>query len=187
MPAKCVGICKIHIKLNCPRKRLKRLFMLFLQWVAVSKNTPSFRSQQWSLECIIADIGQVNLFLQMPKTSGIVLKTLKSVRFKLKHFLVHLLSLCPLRHFKVASRNLAKDPACCLLFLWKTFELRYRIRAFEITHQLVSDSNISEKCDKVMLLGLLLTLHRSLLDLKEMCTNLLTCRYLPTRRTLNIA
>lgn len=89
--------------------------MFFLQGVAVAEDAPRFRSKYASVECVVADVAEVYLFLLVPETGRIVLKPFKAIGIELKHLLVGLLALSPLAHFKVAPCDLGTDPASLLL------------------------------------------------------------------------
>ena len=104
--------------------------MLLLKRVTVTYNTPSLRGEQRFLKCMIGQIAEVDLLLQMPQACRVVLKSLKSIWFYLNYLFVNFLSILVFSHLKVASSDLCVCPSGRVLLLSKLVEYFESFLAF---------------------------------------------------------
>jgi hypothetical protein len=76
LAAEGVGISESWVNLNGFLESLHGLLVLFLLRVVVAQNNPGLRGGEILLQRPSGEHKQFSLFLQLPQTSGVVLKTL---------------------------------------------------------------------------------------------------------------
>lgn len=90
MASKGMSIRKLVVYLNSASEKFESCFMLFLQRVAVSYNTPGFRSKQRFLKDMVAEMAQVHLFLQMPQACRVVLHSFQPTKWAWENGAIYL-------------------------------------------------------------------------------------------------
>lgn len=117
MATKSVSVSKGIIQLDGSRKESQGSFVLLLQRIAISYDTPCLRCEKRFFQGMVRKVAKVNLLFEVPQTSGIVFETLKSIGLDLNNLLVHLFSILILGHLEVAAGDLGESPARLVLLL----------------------------------------------------------------------
>lgn len=116
--AEGVGIRILGVELNGSGEELQRLLMLFLKGEAISNCDPGFRRIDGLLERLMGKEAEIDLLLEMPQTTRVVLDSLNSVGLDLVSLLIVLRCLVVLHDFHVSSSDGGEHPACVEVILW---------------------------------------------------------------------
>ena len=113
--AQGVSVGETLVDLNRSCEKLECSFVLFEQAVAIPDDTPRFRREERYLDCLVAQIDEGGLVLEVPEASGEVFEPFKTVGLKLSHFFVDPDRLVVPRLLVDALGELPLHPSCLLL------------------------------------------------------------------------
>lgn len=149
--AERVGIRILRVELNGPGEELQRLFVLLLQGEAVSNCDPGFRRIDGLFEGLMGQEAEIDLFLEMPQTTRIVLNSLNSVWLDLVCLLVILRCLVVLDYLHVGPSDGGEHPTCVEVILRQFLEVFNGFKAVVGAEVVVSISELLQQRHKVFI------------------------------------